>query len=122
MMNSGFKDLYSVMQEQAGETSPEKQHPALTTFKYREKEGWVKRTVDYIFIAKNRYFNKNNIPVIKRCMDPSDLEKEALLNTEIGYPSPDHPSDHFSIAYKVFLKYPGVMGDKIKLIEPQMSS
>ena len=55
-------------------------------------------------------------------MDPSDLEKGGQLNTSIGYPSPDHPSDHFSIAYKVFMKYAPIRGKEIELIEPQMSS
>ena len=97
------------MQEQDGEIDPEKQHPAFTTFKYTDKEGWIKRTVDYMFIAKNDYFN-DNIPVIKRYMEPLELEQDGLLNTDIGYPSPDHPSDHFSIGYKVFLKFPPVRG------------
>ena len=33
--------------------------PAFTTFKYREKEGWKKRTIDYIFMADNDYYKKN---------------------------------------------------------------
>lgn len=36
-------------------------------------------------------------------MDPVQIERDGLLNNEIGYPSPDHPSDHFSIAYEVIL-------------------
>jgi len=36
-------------------------------------------------------------------MDPSQVEEDGLLNTEIGYPAPNHPSDHLSIAYEVVL-------------------
>jgi len=46
------------MKHQEGDKTPEKQHPAFTTFKYRKNEGWVKKTVDYIFISKNEYMKK----------------------------------------------------------------
>ena len=32
-------------------------------------------------------------------MDPGRLEEMGLLNTEIGNPSQNHPSDHYSIGY-----------------------
>ena len=75
-------------------------HPALTTYKFRAKEGWVKRTIDYIFMAQNDYY-KNNKCMITQCLDPSDLEVEGLLNHIIGNPCPNHPSDHYSIGYQV---------------------
>ena len=71
--------------------------------KYRAKEGWVKQTIDYIFVAKNEYYNKNGC-IIEEYMDPIDLEKDILLNKDIGNPCRNHPSDHYSIAYKVQLK------------------
>jgi len=75
-------------------------HPKFTTFKYRKKEGWVKRTIDYIFMAKNEFYESNDV-AITEFLDPGDLEKENLLNNEIGNPCPNHPSDHYSIGYIV---------------------
>lgn len=80
-------------------------HPAFTTFKFRAKEGWVKRTIDYIFMAQNDYY-KSNKCLIGEVLDPQDLEAEHQLNNEIGNPCPTHPSDHFSIGYQVALKHP----------------
>ncbi len=37
-------------------------------------------------------------------MDPTDVEKDGLLNNELGKPNPSHPSDHYSIGYHVQLK------------------
>jgi len=54
-MNSSFIDLYTVIHKDLPLLEQE-DHPNFTTFKYRKKEGWVKRTIDYIFIAKNNYF------------------------------------------------------------------
>jgi len=36
-------------------------------------------------------------------LDPGDLERDDLLNLEIGNPCPNHPSDHYSIGYTVKL-------------------
>jgi hypothetical protein len=71
-MNSAFQDLYSIMKHQEGDKTPEKQHPAFTTFKYRKNEGWVKKTVDYIFIGKNQYMKKSGV-VVEEFMDPADI-------------------------------------------------
>jgi len=108
VMNSSFCDLYQMMQIQKREKDVftySELHPALTTFKYREKEGWVKRTIDYIFMARNDYYNTNKC-TISECLDPSDVEKEGLLNMDIGNPCPNHPSDHYSIGYQVRLHHP----------------
>lgn len=62
IMKSGFSDLYHSMRIQCEETDPETLNPKFTTFKYREKDkGWVKRTIDYIFMAKNEYYNKHGV-------------------------------------------------------------
>ena len=76
-------------------------NPKFTTFKYRGKDsGWVKRTIDYIFMAKNDYYTNHGVQILE-CLDPSNVEKDGLLNTDIGNPNPSHPSDHYSIGYKV---------------------
>ena len=48
-------DLYTVMQRQNNINDPTKMHPEFTTVKYRESEGWVKRTIDYISLYQNQY-------------------------------------------------------------------
>ena len=75
--------------------------PKFTTFKFREKEGWVKRTIDYIYVAKNDYYNKHGGVQIIEYLDPGDVEKDGLINNDIGNPCPNHPSDHYSIGYKI---------------------
>jgi len=42
-------------------------------------------------------------------LDPSDLERDGLLNTEIGNPCPNHPSDNYSIGYLVLLKRDSIL-------------
>lgn len=104
VMDSSFQDLYSIMQlENDSQSPPEKQHPAFTTFKYTAEEGWVKRTIDYIFIAKNDWFEESGC-TISQYLDPADLERDDLLNLKIGNPCPNHPSDHYSIGYELRLK------------------
>lgn len=97
-------DLYTIMQKQNNINDPSKMHPEFTTFKYRASEGWVKRTIDYIFLYHNQYTMKKGGAVITQVMDPTQVERDGLLNTEIGFPSPDHSSDHLSIGYEVALK------------------
>ena len=78
-------------------------NPKFTTFKYDRKAGTTVQDVqDYIFINK---------PVIARkevkltdYLDPEDLDHDGLLNYDIGNPCPNHPSDHYSIGYKVLIK------------------
>lgn len=101
-MNKCFTDMYSLTMQQEGVTGSRKQHPEFTTYKYRAKEGWVKRTIDYIFMAKNQFANRDKA-FVSRYMDPAQVERDGLLNTEIAYPAPEHPSDHFSIAYEIVL-------------------
>ena len=107
MMSIAFNDLYSIMKDQEDDNSrrdDRDQYPAFTSFKYdSEKEKWVKKTTDYIFMAKNRYMERQGV-IVEEFMDPVDLARYDLLDKEDGYPSYDHPSDHFSIAYKIYLK------------------
>ena len=74
-------------------------------FKYGiDEQKWIKKTTDYIFILKNQWF-KNNLEnggvIIDHYLDTEDLDKENLLNKLIGNPCPNHPSDHYSLAYKI---------------------
>ena len=72
IMNLAFLDLYSITKYQEGDITQPNQHPAFTTMKYKMKEGWVKKTTDYIFMAKNQYL-KNRGVIIQEYLDPSDL-------------------------------------------------
>ena len=38
---------------------------------------------------------------VSEFFDTKDLEDAGLLDMEIGNPTKDHPSDHYSLAYKV---------------------
>ena len=104
-----FEDLWSYKDNQIGE--PAKKHP-FTTFKYCKKNNeWIKRCNDYIFIRKNQYFEDGKI-TIEKYLDPSDIEKEGILNHSIGNPCPNHPSHHYSIGYQVKLFYPEALLEK----------
>ena len=96
-MNLAFLDLYSITKYQEGDVSQPNQHPVFTTLKSKQ-QGWAKKTTDYIFMAKNQYLKNKGI-IIQEYLEPADLTRYGLLNTQTGYPSPDHPSDHFSLAY-----------------------
>ena len=63
IMEQMFEDLFSVKEQKP------KQYPKFTTHKFREKEGWVTRTIDYIFVANNEFRKANNVTVSK-FMDP----------------------------------------------------
>ena len=67
-----------------------------TTFKYREESGFVKRTIDYMFLADNQYSQK---VLVKEYIDNADFEQH--MNNEIANPCKNWPSDHYSLAYKV---------------------
>ena len=41
-------------------------HSGFTTMKYREAEGLVKRTIDYMFILENKWFQKGGASVIQK--------------------------------------------------------
>ena len=63
----------------------------------------MRHTIDYIFVAKNDWYSKQKGSVILEYMDPTDVEKDGQLNKQWGNPCENHPSDHYSIAYKVSL-------------------
>jgi len=65
-METAFTDLYSIVMAEEGRLSEEKakNYPAFTTFKYREESGYVKRTIDYFFLAKNQYFHSNKVKIL----------------------------------------------------------
>ena len=58
--------------------------PSFTTFKFREKEGYVKRTIDYIFISKG-------LKVV------NGLSLPDVVDEEMGNPCENHPSDHYGL-------------------------
>ena len=72
-------------------------------FKYTAEEGWLKKTIDYIFVAKNDWLKESGY-TISQYLDPADLERNDQLNLRIGNPCSTHPSDHYSIGYEVKLK------------------
>ena len=53
IMESTFIDLHTLSKIQQKTLSKNivENYPAFTTFKYRDAEGYVKRTIDYFFIA-----------------------------------------------------------------------
>ena len=93
VMESSFVDLYTLI-------GTGDKYPAFTTYKYREESGFVKRTIDYMFVAKNEWLEKNKIDVLAY-ITPENVP----LDTDIGNPCVNHPSDHYSLAYEVKLNY-----------------
>jgi len=71
VMEQSFTDLFTVMLRQEDRLAEEqaKNYPAFTTFKYREESGYVKRTIDYFFMAKNQYFENKRVKVLA-LLDP----------------------------------------------------
>ena len=57
-----------------------------------------------MFIAENEYFNNNKMQVLEY-QDNGDLEQMKLIDLNIGLPSSNYPSDHLSIAYKVYFEF-----------------
>ena len=56
-------------------------------------------------MATNDYYNLNGC-LIEQILDIAGLEKDGLLNTTLGNPCQNHPSDHYSLVYKVQLLRP----------------
>ena len=57
VMESAFLDLHYYQLHRAGGLNEDQSanHQPLTTFKYREDSGYVKRTIDYMFVADNNF-------------------------------------------------------------------
>ena len=74
-MESSFLDLYTVLKIQERTLSKNQidNYPSFTTFKYKEETGYQKRCIDYMFLADNKYYQKNNV-VIEEYIDPKNLE------------------------------------------------
>ena len=51
-------------------------------------------------MAANNYYSQNGV-VVEASLDPDDIEKRGQLNMQVGNPCPNHPSDHYSLVYKV---------------------
>lgn len=45
-------------------------HSGFTTIKFREAEGMVKRTIDYMFLLENKCFHRSEIIVMQRLEIP----------------------------------------------------
>ena len=67
VMETSFTDLYSLMPEDPFEILDYQKYPKFTTFKYRDAEGYVKRTIDYIFVNKSM---EKNISIIGHIQFP----------------------------------------------------
>lgn len=52
---------------------------------------------------------ENNFPQgqirVDAVMDPKDLEEQDLLDLQMACPCANHPSDHFSLAYQLTIKF-----------------
>ena len=103
IMESNFIDFYTMVRIQQKTLSSNliENYPQFTTFKYRDDTA-IKRTIDYIFLAENKYFNDKKV-IVTEMLDPQDLETENLLNEEMGNPCENHPSDHYSLGYNINL-------------------
>jgi len=99
-MESDFVDLYSLIKLKPSNVH----HPPFTTFKYRKKEGWVKRTIDYIFMQKNNFFKNHGLRV-SSYSSTYHIEQDGRLNKEVGNPCQNHPSDHYSLYYEMALSF-----------------
>ena len=62
--------------------------PEFTTWKFREKEGTVKRTIDYVF-------KKGNL----HTTDVLQLPKAEDCDSHMANPCANHPSDHYAQGY-----------------------
>lgn len=62
--------------------------PTFTTAKFRPKEGYVKRTIDYVMF-KTFGEGEKSAPV-------DVLKEDQDLNDEVGNPNEHHPSDHYA--------------------------
>ena len=47
-------------------------------------------------------------------MNPQDLEDQDQLDLEIANPCKNHPSDHYSLAYKVYFEFWNQNVNKVK--------
>ena len=78
----GFKSLY---EEALGK------EPDFTTFKWRAKDGYVKRTIDYILLRNSESQVLSHWP----------LPKDEQLDLELAFPTPEHPSDHLALGVEI---------------------
>lgn len=84
-----------------------KNHQPLTTFKYREESGLVKRTIDYMFVADNQFYQANGMELVS-FLDLNDIEEKIIkgeIDSHVANPNKQHPSDHYSLAYELNIRY-----------------
>ena len=98
LLKEAFTDIYGLCGTANGD------HPQFTTFKHRAKEGYVRHTIDYVFVLKNEWFKSSNLKVVG-FTDAEDLETNGQIDKEMANPCVDHPSDHYSLAYKIKVKF-----------------
>lgn len=103
-MESSFIDFYTMSKIQQKNLSKDQieNYPAFTTFKYREESGYVKRTIDYMFLAENRFQQQNKV-VVEQMLNNNI--PDSALDMEMANPCQDHPSDHYSLAYVLRLEF-----------------
>ena len=94
-MESTFIDFYTMtkIQQKTLSKTVSENYPPFTTFKFRDAEGYVKRTIDYFFLAENEFQKKNKM-IVEEMLD---IDEKDIIDPEMANP----PSDHYSLAYKV---------------------
>ena len=79
------------------ERNESRSYPEFTTYKYRKKEGYVKRTIDYVFLSKEKAAKAE----VTGWLEPPE---QSQLNTETASPTVNYPSDHYALAYELEFK------------------
>ena len=77
IMESSFIDIFTLhkLQEKILSKDQKDNYPAFTTHKFRDESGWVTRTIDYMFMAENEYFNSNKV-IVEEVLDTLDREND----------------------------------------------
>ena len=77
IMESSFIDIFTLhkLQEKILSKDQKDNYPAFTTHKSRDESGWVTRTIDYMFMAENEYFNSNKV-IVEEVLDTLDREND----------------------------------------------
>ena len=81
------------------ERNESRKYPEFTTYKYRKKEGYVQRTIDYVFLSKEKAAKAE----VTGWLEPPESSQ---LNTTTASPTINYPSDHYALAYEVEFKNP----------------
>ena len=66
--------------------------PEFTTYKYRESEGMKKRVIDFVLV-------KAGVKVVGQL----DMPVQEDIDSHMGNPCKNHPSDHYSLCFELDL-------------------